>query len=320
MTADSAAETTSPRLDKDRTAGSRGGLAYGIGAYTFWGFVPLYWTLVTPSGPWEILAHRVAWSLLIVVLLLTLARRWGAVRAALRQPRLLGFVTLAAIAISVNWGTFIYGVTHDQVVDVALGYFITPLVAVLLGVTVLRERLRIAQWSALAVGTSAVVVLATAHGGLPIVALALGLSFGFYSLVKKRVNLGTVESLALETAVLAPAALVFLAVLIASGRSTVGAHGTGHLLAIAGTGLVTAIPLLLFGAAATRLSLASIGVLQYLTPTVQLILGIVVFAEPMSPARWLGFGLVWIGLAIFTVDALARRRRELADAARATAL
>lgn len=299
---------------------SSAGFAYGVAAYLCWGLFPLYWTLLEPSGPTEILAQRVVWSLLFVGLLATALRLWPRIRAVIRNPRQRGYVAVGAVALSLNWGFFIYGVNNDRVIEVSLGYFINPLVTVFLGVLVLKERLRPWQWFAVAVSFCAVVILTIDYGRLPYAGLAVALSFGVYALVKKQVALGTVEGLAVETLFLLPFAVGFIVWLMITERATVGYHGGGHLVLIVMTGLVTAIPLLLFGAAAPRLSMTSIGLLQYLAPILQFLTGLFVFGETMTQVRWIGFGLVWFALAIFTVEALAHRRRALGEAARGSAL
>jgi len=296
----------------------RTGLLYGFAAYGLWGLAPLFWPLLQPAGAVEILAHRMVWSLVVVGLLLLVLRRWSWVGPLLRQPRRLGLVALAATAISVNWGLYIWGVNSGHVVETALGYFINPLVSIGFGVLLLRERLRPAQWAAVGVGVLAVGVLAVGYGKLPWIALTLAFSFATYGLVKKRIGLDGLESLAAETAVQFLPALGFLGYLTMRGDSTFGSGGMGHSALLVSCGVITAGPLILFGAAAVRLPLSTIGMLQYLTPTSQFILGLVVFHEYMPPERWAGFALVWLALALLTWDALRtghRARRALADAA-----
>ncbi|MFI0821395.1 EamA family transporter RarD [Streptomyces sp. NPDC021098] len=296
----------------------RSGLVYGFAAYGLWGLAPLYWPLLQPAGAVEILAHRMVWSLVIVGLVLLVLRRRSWIRPLLREPRRLGLVAVAATAISVNWGLYIWGVNSGHVVETALGYFINPLVSIGFGVLLLRERLRPAQWAAVGVGVVAVVVLSIGYGKLPWIALTLAFSFATYGLVKKRIGLDGLESLAAETAVQFLPAFGFLLFLQARGDSTFGSGGIGHSALLVSCGLITAVPLILFGAAAVRLPLSTIGMLQYLTPTSQFILGLVVFHESMPPERWAGFALVWLALALLTWDALRagrRARRELAEAA-----
>ncbi|MBO4205723.1 EamA family transporter RarD [Micromonospora echinofusca] len=289
------------------------GYLYGFGAYLLWGFFPLYFKLLRPSGPVEILAHRVVWSLVFVSLLLAALRNWGFLRELRHRRSTMAGIGVAALLIAVNWGTYIHGVNADRVVETALGYFITPLVSVLLGVAVLRERLRPAQWAALAVGTLAVAVLTVDYGHLPYLALLLAVSFGGYGLVKKRLGLPAAEGLFVESAVLAVPALGYLGWLAWRAEATFGQVSAGHTALLVLAGAATAIPLLLFAGAANRLPLSVLGLLQYLAPVLQLGCGVLVFHEPMPPARLAGFALVWLALAVFTVDALrvtGRRRRE----------
>lgn len=294
---------------------SRSGLTMGVGAYLCWGLFPLYWPLLDPAGSLEALAHRVAWSLVFVALLLTVTRRWSAFRDIWRDGRRVLFLGLASVVIAVNWGTFIYGVTHDKVIETSLGYFINPLVTVLLGVFVLHETLRRAQWVAVAIGAVAVVILTVDYGRLPYVALTVAFSFATYGFLKKKAQLGAVEALGAETLLLTPIALVYLGVLQANGTLSFGHQGVPNALLLAGTGVVTAVPLLMFGGAATRLRLTSVGLLQYLAPILQFVFGLLIFNEPMGTARWIGFVLVWIALVIFTIDVLGGRRRVLGRAA-----
>lgn len=306
-----------PRLDPPTAALGRSGLALGGGAYLLWGVLPLYFPLLSPAGAVEIIGHRVVWSLGFCLLLLTVTRGWAPYLAIFRNRRTLGLLSLAAALVAVNWTTYVYGVLSDQVVDTALGYFINPLVTVLLAVFVLGERLRIAQWVALGFGAAAVVVITLGYGRLPWIALTLAFSFGAYGLIKNRVGrtVTAVAGLAVETSVLFPVALGYLIWLGATGAGSFGAHGPWHVVALVSSGVVTAVPLLMFGAAARRLPLSVIGMLQYIAPTLQFLLGVLVFGEQMPTARWWGFALVWLALVILTVDgvragranALARR-------------
>ncbi|ROQ33717.1 chloramphenicol-sensitive protein RarD [Streptomyces sp. PanSC19] len=295
----------------------RAGLLYGIGAYGMWGLVPLFWPLLKPAGAVEILAHRMVWSLLFVGVALLALRRWGWVSELVRSPRKLGLITLAAAVITVNWGLYIWSVNTGHVVEASLGYFINPLVTIALGVLVLKERLRPAQWAAVGVGFSAVLVLAVGYGRPPWISLTLAFSFALYGLVKKKVNLGGLESLAAETAVQFLPALGYLVWLGTRGTLAFGSHGAGHTALLAATGLVTAAPLVCFGAAAIRVPLSTLGLLQYLAPTFQFLLGILYFHEEMPPERWAGFSLVWLALTLLTWDALrtARKSRAAVEAA-----
>lgn len=286
----------------------RRGIASGVTAYLIWGLFPLFWPLLEPSSATEILAHRVVWSLVLMALLITGLRQWQPI---LRMPlRTLGLVAAGAVLIAINWGIYIYAVNNGQVVEAALGYYINPLVSVLLGVVIFRERLRPLQWSAVGLGAVAVTVIAVGGGKFPIVAVALALTFGCYGLVKKVVPLAPTESLTAEGLVLIVPALAFLIVLQVNGTSTLTGYGTGHLLLLIGTGVVTVVPLLAFGTAAQALPLSVLGLLQYLTPTVQFLLGVFWAHEQMPPARWVGFTLVWAALALLSSDALSHRRRR----------
>jgi chloramphenicol-sensitive protein RarD len=294
-----------------RVPDARRGFLLGVAAYVMWGAFPLYWPLLEPASATEILAHRVLWSCITMGVLVLALRLRGQLRAILRDRRVRLLLTLAAAVITVNWVTYIWGVNNDRVVETSLGYFINPLVTVLMGVLILHERLRRLQWVALGIASLAVVVLALDYGRPPWVALVLAFSFGSYGLCKKTANVGAAESLAYETAVIGPFAAAYLLWLGATGDSSFASHGTGHTLLFVTTGIVTAVPLICFGAAATRVSMVTLGLLQYLAPVLQFALGVVYFHEDMPVGRWVGFVLVWIALAIFTVEAINHRRRQL---------
>ena len=297
----------------------RRGFAFGLAAYLMWGFFPIYFKLLRPASPLEILAHRVIWSVVFITLVLTVMRNWRFLGRIARSPRLLGGITAAAVLIAINWGTYIYGVNSSRVVETALGYFITPLVLVLLGVTVQRERLRVWQCVAVGVGAVAVVVLTIDYGRLPYIALVLAASFGSYSLVKKRLSLPPAEGLFVESSVLAVPALAFVVWLAATGHAKFGHVSAGHTVLMVLSGVATAVPLLLFAAAANRVSMVGIGILQYVAPILQLAVGLLIYHEPMPPARLAGFGLVWVALIIFTIDGIrGSRRRTVADPTAAT--
>ncbi len=288
----------------------RKGFFFGLTAYGLWGVFPLYWTLMEPAGALEQLGHRVLWSAVFMVALVHLARRRTQMWQLVTTPTTVRLMVVAAVTISINWGVFIWGVNNGHVVETSLGYFINPLVTVLAGVFVLRERLRPLQWTAVGLAGVAVVGLTVSYGRPPWVALTLAFSFALYGLVRKQAAVGTVEGLTVETLLMAPAALAFLVWLQATGGSTALLDLPVHLLLLIGTGVVTALPLLLFGAAATRVPLTTLGLLQYVAPTLQLALGIWFFGEPMPVDRLLGFGLIWVGLALFTVDAVRHQHQE----------
>jgi chloramphenicol-sensitive protein RarD len=288
----------------------RRGVLLGLASYGMWGLFPLYWPLLRPAGAIEILAHRMVWSLFFVLAVLWLSRTgWSGLRAVLRDRRRLGLLSMAAVLITVNWGAYIWGVNNGHVVETALGYFIGPLVSVVVGVLMLGERLRGAQWVAVGLGFVAVVVLTIGYGRPPWVAFLLAFPFAIYGLLKKLAATGAVESLAVETGLTAVPALIYLGVLEGTAGGTFS--GVWHILLLAGGGVVTALPLLAFGAAATRIPLSVLGLLQYLAPVMQFLLGVLVFRELMPVERWIGFAMVWLGLVILSWDGLRRSRRSL---------
>ncbi|GAA2386044.1 EamA family transporter RarD [Dactylosporangium salmoneum] len=293
----------------------RRGYLSALTANVLWGIFPLYFHALRAAGAVEVLAHRIVWSLVSIAVLLAVVRRWRRLGELLRNRRLVAGIAVAAVFIAVNWGVYIFAVNTDRVVEASLGYFINPLFVILLGVLVLRERLRPAQWVALGVGAVAVVVLSIDYGQLPWIALTLAGSFGSYGLIKKRLGLPAAEGLFMESGVLTLPALGYLAWLAVSGHSTFGTVSTGHSLLLAGSGVLTAVPLLLFAEAANRVPLSGLGMLQYLTPMLQLLIGVAVFSEPLPPARLAGFAIVWCALAIFSWDAFRAARRSRAERA-----
>jgi chloramphenicol-sensitive protein RarD len=296
----------------------RRGTLLGVAAYVMWGLFPIYWPLLEPGGALEVLAHRVVWSLVFVLgLVLVVGRRARDIPYDARSLRLL---CAAAVLIGVNWGVFIWAVNHGHVLEGSLGYFINPLVTVALGVAVLGERLRTMQWSAVAVATIGVTILAVETGRPPWVALTLALTFGTYGLVKRVVGVGALQGLVVEATVLTPVAVGYLIWLGASGESTFTGHGADHIALLISSGPVTAVPLLLFAGAAARVPLSQLGVLFYLNPTMQFLIGVFVKHEPLSTGRAAGFGLVWVALIVFTADSLTHnRRRQIAMTAEASA-
>ncbi|TDD70383.1 EamA family transporter RarD [Actinomadura rubrisoli] len=291
-------------------------MALGAGAYVLWGLFPLYWPLLKPAGAMEILAHRIMWSLLAVLVMLAVRKNWGWLRGL--TVRKVGLLALAAVAITANWGTYIYAVNSGHTIEAALGYFINPLISVVFGVAVFRERLRVWQWIAVGLGAAAVVVLTADYGRLPWIALVLASSFGTYGLLKKLTDMPSAESLAVETAVLFVPALVFAAALAGRGDAAFGHHGAGQAVLMAAAGVVTAIPLMMFNGAATRLPMSTIGMLQYLAPLLQFLIGLLVQHEAMPASRWAGFLLVWLALVTLTWDGLrAGRRARSMDRGRA---
>ncbi len=288
------------------------GILFGVGAYGLWGLLPLYFLILAPASPIEIVANRVLWSLVFCVLLLTAMRSWRPLLTALRTPRIVGTLAIAALLIAVNWFVYTYGVTSGQAIEASLGYFINPIVSVLLGVVVLREKLRPLQWTAIGMGILAVIVLAVGYGAVPWIALTLAFSFGLYGFAKKKVGsqVDAVSSLSIETAVLTPIAAGVMLWLASTGSATLVTEGPGHFWIMAASGVITAVPLIFFGAAARRLPLTTIGLLQYLAPVLQFLLALLVLGEEMPLERWIGFGFVWVGLILLTVDMLRTVRRQ----------
>lgn len=287
----------------------------GLGAWLIWGLFPLYWRALTPATPIELLAHRVLWAAVSVGLLLLVIRRWREIPAAFKDRRTALTLVAASIMIGINWGVFIYGVNSGHTVEVSLGYYMNPLVTVLLGVWFFKERLRMAQWIAIAIAAVAVVVLTVEVGRFPWLAMSLAVSFGVYGLLKKLSPTPPLSGLMVEALILLPAAVALLGYLVAKGQSNFGHHGGVHVLLIVLMGVVTAVPLVLFATAAQSIPLSTLGLMQYLTPTMQFVLGVFVFHEPMSTARWVGFGFVWVALIVFTLDALRNNHRVRRDRA-----
>lgn len=279
-----------------------------------WGVFPLFWPLLEPAGATEILAQRILWSLVLTTVMLVIAHRTATLAAIWHDPRRRFAMTVAGIVICFNWGAYIWGVNNGHVVDTSLGYFINPLVTVLMGVVFLKEHLRPWQWTALGIAFGGVLVLSAQVGHPPWVSLILAFSFGTYGLVKKQAAVGAIEGLTWEALVLVPFAVAYLVWLTFQGDATAWDHGPWHLVLMMLTGAVTAAPLLAFTGAANRISLTTLGLLQYLAPTIQLILGITLFDEQMTPTRWVGFSLVWAALVVFTIESLTVGRRRRAAA------
>jgi chloramphenicol-sensitive protein RarD len=297
----------------------RRGYLLGLGAYLMWGFFPIYFKLLRPAGALEILGHRIIWSAIFMVFVVTFMRRWSRIRALLGNRRKIGGIALAATLIAVNWSIYIYGVNSDHVVETSLGYFINPLIAVALGVLVLRERLRPWQWVALTIGAASVAVVAWDYGRLPWIALSLATSFALYGLVKKQLQLPPADGLFVETALLTLPALGFLTWYAwgfqGSSSAMLGDGPTftdsvGHTVLLIAGGAITAVPLMMFAGAANAVPLTGIGMLQYTAPILQLLVGVVIYHEPMPAARLVGFALVWLALIVFTWDALRNVRRS----------
>ncbi|WP_456284789.1 EamA family transporter RarD [Microbacterium sp. JZ101] len=287
------------------------GTGYGFSAYLLWGVLPLYFVFLAPTGPWEVVAWRVLLSLVFCAILLTVARGWGRMIAVLRNPRLALWTAIAGVLIYVNWQTFLIATLTGHVVESSLGYFINPITTVVLAVLVLHERLRPAQWAAVGIAAVAVVVIVVGYGSVPWIALILSTSFGLYGLVKNRIGgaVDAVSGLALETMWLAPVAVVQLVVVAATAGLTYGTVSTLHTVMLSLAGVATAVPLLLFAAGARRISLTAVGLLQFIAPILQFLVGVVVLHEPMPLERWIGFGIVWVALVVLSVDMIRHARR-----------
>jgi chloramphenicol-sensitive protein RarD len=287
------------------------GLLFGVSAYIIWGLLPLYWKLVEEAGAYEILAHRGIWSLLICLSLLALRKQLKSAYEMVRSSRTLSLLFLASGLLTINWGVYIWSVTVNRVVEAALGYYITPLINVTFGVLLLREKLRPAQWIAVTLAAAGVVILTLGYGSLPWIAMVLAISWGSYSLIKKSLNLGALETLSLETLFAFLPNLVFLFIIQGNGSAEFGSTWSISIL-LFGAGAATVIPLLLFNGSTTRLPLSTVGLLQYITPTIMFFIGIYISNEDISTTKVLGFAFIWLALAVLSRD-LYRSSRPLDD-------
>ncbi|MDO3676428.1 EamA family transporter RarD [Paenibacillus ehimensis] len=283
------------------------GIIYGLLAYLAWGLLPLFWKTFISVSSGEILGHRVVWSFVFVALLLLIGGRWKALKSAFSERKNVLPMIGCSLLISLNWLIYIWAVNHDRVVETSLGYYINPLISVLLGVCFLGERLRVVQWAAMALATAGVTVLTFSYGSVPWISLALALSFGVYGLVKKKMHLEPMVSLAGETVVVLPVAAVYLLVVGMTGQSTTSSLSADYQLLLALSGVATAMPLLWFAQAAQRLSLTTVGFLQYLAPTISLILGVALYDEPFTTVHLISFCLIWSALLLFTLSSLKGR-------------
>ncbi|MBF9334867.1 EamA family transporter RarD [Microbacterium lacticum] len=297
-------------MTPETAAQERLGGIYAFGAYFLWGFMPLYFILLAPIGPWEVVVWRILFSLVFCAILLTVTRIWPKLLAILRDRRLVFWTIIAGLLIYVNWQVFLIGILTGHVIEGSLGYFINPIVTVLLGVLVLHERLRPAQWAAIAIAVVAVVVIIVAYGTFPWIALTLAASFGAYGLVKKQIGpkVDAISGLTLESLWLTPIALVQLIVVANTTGLVFGTQGAGHTVLVTLAGVITAVPLLLFAAGARRAPLVVIGLLQFVAPIMQFLTGWWMLGEPMPLERWIGFGLVWVALIVLMVDSIASAR------------
>lgn len=291
---------------------SSAGLAFGVGAYLIWGSFPLIINAAKFANPFEVVVWRVVFGFLFAALLVTVMGKWKGILGLIRSPKSLRWVAVASFFIFVNWTVYVVAVATENVIETSLGYFINPLVTVLFAVAILKERLRTMQWVALSIGLVAVLVLTFDYGRPPWIAFALALSFGIYSLAKNKVGgkVGALQSFTIESGMVLPFSLVLL-FLVAQDSAIALGTGPWETSVLVGFGIMTAIPLILFGAAASRIPLATIGFIQYLTPMLQFSAGYFILGEPMPPVRWIGFGLVWFSLVVLTSDALRRKRPDL---------
>ncbi|BFM24443.1 chloramphenicol-sensitive protein RarD [Microbacterium testaceum] len=300
------------------TGGSNRGVLYAFSAYLLWGVLPIYFLQLAPTGPFEVVAWRIILAFVFCLLLLTVLRTWKSFLAIVRQPRLMALTALAGVLIYVNWQTYLFGALTGHVIETSLGYFINPIVTVLLGVIVLRERLRVIPWIAIGLAVVAVAVIVIGYGAFPWIALTLAFSFGFYGLVKKQIGpaVDAVSGLTLESMWLLPVAVIQLFFVANLTGITLGTAGVLHTVLLLLAGAVTAVPLLLFASGARRVPLTVIGLLQFVAPIIQFAIGVWVLGEPMTIERWIGFALVWIALAMLSVDSVIasrRNRRVVAD-------
>lgn len=296
----------------DESAIRRAGLINGFSAYLLWGVMPLLFAAAAPTGALELVSHRVIWSLGFCAILLVFTGGFLRTWQILRSPRLFGLLLLASVLIAINWTTFIYGVETNQLVEISLGYYLNPLISIGLGVIFLGEKLRPLQWTAVGFGLLAVIIVGIGLGRVPYLAFTVALSFGLYGLVKNKVGsrVGALEGMAVESLVLAVPSAIYLIVLGSLGLQTFTGFGGWHVFVIIITGPATAIPLILFSAAARRIPLSWVGMLQYLTPTIQFTLGVTVLGEMMSTTRWAGFFVIWIAVILLCTDMIRHSRRR----------
>ncbi len=284
------------------------GVLYGIGAYVLWGFFPIYWKVLHQVSAFQVIGHRIGWSFIVLIFFIVITRQWQEFRSVASNAKTIGIYAIAGVLLSINWLIYVWGVNADFIVETSLGYFINPLLSVLLGVLFLRERLRSAQWIPVVLAALGVIYLTVVYGRLPWIALSLAFSFGFYGLVKKLAPLGSLYGLTLETAIVFPIALVYLIFVEINGAGAFLHNGMRIDLFLAGSGIVTTIPLLMFASAAKQIPLTMVGILQYIAPTLQFLIGVFIYKEPFDQAHLIGFGIVWIALIVFWVENFVSNR------------
>jgi chloramphenicol-sensitive protein RarD len=287
------------------------GIWSGIAAYSMWGFFPIYWKLLQQVPALQLLGHRIGWSFILLTAYIVAAGQWRAFRSTAFKPKTLGIYAIAGVLLSVNWLIYVWGVNAGFIIETSLGYFINPLFSVLLGVVFLRERLRPAQWIPVALAAIGVIFLTVTYGRLPWIALSLAFSFGIYGFAKKLSPLGSVHGLTLETGIVFPLALIYLALAQSNGTGAFLHEGLRVDLLLIGAGIVTTIPLLMFASAAKQIPLNMVGILQYLAPTIQFLIGVFIYHEPFDTTRLIGFSIVWLALIIFWVENIMAHRTPL---------
>lgn len=278
------------------------GIWMGLATYVLWGFFPIYWKFLHPVPALQVIGHRISWSFVLLVVIIFVTRQWNDFRSVALKPKVIGIYTIAGVLLTINWLTYVWGVNAGFIVETSLGYFINPLLSVLLGVIFLRERLRPMQWVPVGIAFLGVIYLTAVYGRLPWIALTLAFSFGFYGFVKKLSPLGSLHGLTLETGIVFPIALIYLLIVESKGTGAFLHDSLPITLLLIGAGAVTTIPLLMFASAAKEIPLSLLGLLQYVAPTLQFMIGVFIYKEPFDHAHLIGFGIVWAALVIFWVE------------------
>ncbi len=278
------------------------GILNGIAAYALWGFFPIYWKFLHEVSALQVIGHRIGWSFLLLIAVIVVTKQWNEFRSVALAPKVIAIYSIAAVLLSINWLVYVWGVNSGFIVETSLGYFINPLLSVLLGVIFLRERLRATQWIPVVIAAMGVIYLTVVYGRLPWIALSLAFSFGFYGFVKKLAPLGSLYGLTLETGLVFPAALIYLLIVEINGTGAFIHDGMFITALLIGAGVVTTIPLLMFASAAKQIPLSVVGLLQYIAPTIQFLIGILIYKEPFDRSHLIGFGIVWVALVIFWVE------------------
>jgi len=287
------------------------GVLYGVGAYVLWGFFPIYWKLLHEVPALQVIGHRISWSFILLAVYILVAKQWQEFRSVAFKPKTIAIYSIAAVLLSFNWLIYVWGVNAGFIVETSLGYFINPLLSVLLGVVFLRERLRPMQWIPVGLAAIGVIYLTFIYGRPPWIALSLAFTFGFYGFVKKLSPLGSLYGLTLETGILFPLALIYIAMVGLNGSGAFLQNGTLVDVFLIGAGLVTTIPLLMFASAAKQIPLTVVGLLQFIAPTLQFLIGVFLYKEPFDLAHFIGFAIVWTALIIFAVESYLANRASI---------